>query len=274
IEAGRMIIFPTNFNLYDLLDEMEDMFQLRAKNQGLQLVFQRNADVPQYVRTDEVKLRQVLINLLSNAMKFTQIGGVSVRVKPLKQGSSAGTDVGDVMDATDRSNTEEARGNDSEGEIVIVGENPANLDGSTSYSPPESENLTENNLDLSGSLFLQFEVEDTGSGISPEELGKVFQAFVQTESGQKAQKGTGLGLTISSQFVRLMGGNITVESQQNRGTIFRFEIEVDAVDAASIPTPEISSLVTGLEPDGPSYRILVVDDREDNRQLLVKMLSP
>ncbi|WP_293369611.1 response regulator [Microcoleus sp. CAWBG556] len=274
IEAGRMIVFPTNFNLYDLLDEMEDMFQLRAKNQGLQLVFQRNTDVPEYVRTDEVKLRQVLINLLSNAMKFTRVGGVSVRVRPLRQGSSAGTDVGDVMDVTDRSNREEARGNDSEGEIVIAAESPTNLDGSTSYTLPESGNLTENNLDLSGSLFLQFEVEDTGSGISPEELGKVFQAFVQTESGQKAQKGTGLGLTISSQFVRLMGGNITVESEQNRGTIFRFEIEVDAVDAASIPTPEISSQVMGVEPDGISYRILVVDDRKDNRQLLVKMLSP
>ncbi|MEG3858006.1 response regulator [Microcoleus sp. herbarium12] len=274
IEAGRMIIFPTNFNLYDLLDEMEDMFQLRAKNQGLQLVFQRNIDVPQYVRTDEVKLRQVLINLLSNAMKFTKIGGVSVRVRRKRQGSSAGADAGDVMDVMDRSNREEARGNDSEGELVIADENPTNLDGSTSYSPPESGNLTENDLDLSGSLFLQFEVQDTGSGISPEELGKVFQAFVQTESGQKAQRGTGLGLTISSQFVRLMGGNITVESEQERGTIFRFEIEVDAVDAASIPTPEISSEVIGLKPDVPSYRILVVDDRTDNRQLLVKMLSP
>ncbi len=274
IEAGRMIVFPTNFNLYDLLDDMEDMFQLRAKDRDLQLVFQRNKDVPQYVRTDELKLRQVLINLLSNAMKFTQIGGVSVRVKLRRQGSSAGTDVGAVMDVTDRSNREKARGNDSEGEIVIAGENLTNLDGSTSCSPPESGSLTENNLDFSGSLFLQFEVEDTGSGISPEELDKVFQAFVQTESGQKARKGTGLGLTISSQFVRLMGGNITVESQQNRGTIFRFEIEVDAVDAASIPTPEISSQVMGVEPDGISYRILVVDDRKDNRQLLVKMLSP
>ena len=274
IEAGRMVIFPTNFDLYDLLDEVEDMFQLRAKNQDLQLVFQRNADVPQYVRTDDVKLRQVLINLLSNAIKFTPIGGVSLRVRRKMQGSSAAADVGDVMDVIDRINREEARGNDSEGEIVIVGENPTNLDGAISYSPPESKNLMENNLDLSNSLFLQFEVEDTGTGISPEELGKVFQAFVQTESGQKAQKGTGLGLTISSQFVRLMGGNITVESQQERGTIFRFEIEVDAVDAASIPTPEISRQVMGVEPDGPSYRILIVDDRKDNRQLLVKMLSP
>ena len=274
IEAGRMVIFPTNFNLYDLLEEVEDMFQLRAKNQGLQLIFQRNTDVPQYVRTDEVKLRQVLINLLSNAMKFTKVGAVSVRVKRKSQGSLVETDVGDVIDVIDRSNREEARGNDLEGEIVIADENSPNLDVSTSYTPGESGNLTENNLDLSGSLFLQFEVEDTGSGISPEELGKVFQAFVQTESGQKAQKGTGLGLTISSQFVRLMGGNITVESQEERGTIFRFEIEFDVVDAASIPAPEINSQVIGLELDEPSYRILVVDDRKDNRELLVKMLSP
>ncbi|MFS8117696.1 MAG: response regulator, partial [Microcoleus sp.] len=121
---------------------------------------------------------------------------------------------------------------------------------------------------------LQFEIEDTGVGIAPEELGNIFKAFVQTASGQKNQKGTGLGLKISSQFVRLMGGEIVVESQLEVGTTFKFEIPVGAVYAADIPTEQINREVTGLEPNQLCYRILIVDDREDNRELLVKMLSP
>src|SRR5919199_410244 len=80
IEAGRTTLYSKNFDLYRLLDDLEDMFQLKADDKGLQLLFERTPDVPQYVRTDEVKLRQVLINLLNNALKFTSEGGVSVRV--------------------------------------------------------------------------------------------------------------------------------------------------------------------------------------------------
>jgi len=80
IEAGRMTIDPKNFDIYRLLDDLQDMFQLPAQNQELQLRFQRDADVPQYVRTDDIKLRQLLINLLSNAIKFTQTGEIILRL--------------------------------------------------------------------------------------------------------------------------------------------------------------------------------------------------
>ncbi|MGB8686325.1 MAG: response regulator [Microcoleus sp.] len=248
IEAGRMTLDSTNFDLYRLLDELEDMFQLRSQNQQVELLFQRAADVPQYVQTDAVKLRQVLINLLSNAIKFTPIGRVSVRVKKKQEGSSA-TD--SVMDVTDRSQKQEVRSKKSEDAIVSLSENQTSSDFS-----------------------LSFEIQDTGVGISPEELSHVFQAFVQTSSGQKTQKGTGLGLTISRQFVLLMGGNITVESQLERGTTFKFEIPLSVVDPIAILAPQIDRAVTGLQPNQPRYRILIVDDRDDNRQLLVKMLYP
>ena len=270
IEAGRMTLFPTNFDLYCLLDDLQEMFDLRAKNQDLQLLFHCEADIPQYVRTDEVKLRQVLINLLSNAMKFTKIGGVSVRVRRKLEGISAGDSIANLAEISE------------EGEIVSPLKNSTDSElGASNYpenqrisSQSESELLAiTDNLNISSSLFLEFEIEDTGVGIAPEELGNLFQAFVQTASGQKAQQGTGLGLTISREFVRLMGGNITVESQLERGTIFRFEIEVSAVDAAAISTPKVIREVIGLEPDQPYYRILIVDDRTDNRKLLVKMLS-
>ncbi|HEY9606331.1 MAG TPA: PAS domain S-box protein, partial [Allocoleopsis sp.] len=80
IEAGRTTLNPTNCDLHHFLEDLKDMFQLKANNKRLQLVFERAPDVPRYIHTDEIKLRQVLINLLSNAMKFTQDGGVSVRV--------------------------------------------------------------------------------------------------------------------------------------------------------------------------------------------------
>ena len=255
IEAGRMAIDPKNFDLYCLLDDLQDMFQLRAQTQELQLLFEREDDVPQYVRTDDVKLRQVLINLLSNAIKFTLSGGIILRVRKLEKS----------------------------GFIDLLESSTAFFDTATSIREfaRTSRDLARVELreeadDLNSDpvVFLQFEIEDTGVGIAAEELGQVFNAFVQTASGQKTQKGTGLGLTISRQFVRLMGGEIVVESQLGIGTIFKFEIPVGAVYAADIPEPQINREVIGLEPNQPCYRILIVDDREDNRQLLVKMLSP
>lgn len=254
IEAGRMMLDPKNFDLYRLLDDLEDMFLLRARNQELQLLFQREDDVPQYVRTDDIKLRQVLINLLSNAIKFTQTGGILLRIRKLE----------------------------SSGIVDLLGSPTACFDTTKSireFSTDRSDLATvefreAEDLTWDRVVFLQFEIEDTGVGISPEELGNIFKAFVQTESGKTSQKGTGLGLTISREFVRLMGGEILVESQLQLGTTFKLEIPVGAVYVADIPVAQINREVTGLEPHQPCYRILIVDDTEDNRELLVKMLSP
>ncbi|MCU0544913.1 MAG: response regulator [Oscillatoriaceae cyanobacterium Prado104] len=267
IEAGRMGLFPSNFDLYRLLDDLQDMFQLRARSRDLQLLFLRSTDVPRYVRTDEIKLRQVLINLLSNALKFTQTGGVSVRVRP-----AVSANAGDAMDGFDRA--PQPTGKETAGAASLGAENPANSENLTINSPPAGAGAMAGDLDISQALFLEFEIEDTGVGIAPEELGNLFQAFVQTESGQTTQKGTGLGLTISRQFVRLMGGDIAVESQLERGTTFRFEIAAKVIDASAIVPPKIEREVIALAPNQPEYRILIADDREDNRQLLVKMLSP
>ncbi|NJR25157.1 MAG: response regulator, partial [Richelia sp. CSU_2_1] len=265
IEAGRMELFPTDFDLYCLLDDLQDMFQLRARERELQLIFLRSTDVPQYVRTDRVKLRQVLINLLSNAIKFTQTGGVSVRVKP------AVPNPGEAIDGFDRAPKQ--IGNKAARETISPAENPANSDDLIISNSP-TDAATTNDLDISNLLFLEFEIEDTGVGIAPAELANLFEAFVQTESGQATQTGTGLGLTISRQFVRLMGGEIGVASQVDRGTIFQFEIAVNVVDAVAVAPPKIKREVIGLAPNQPVYRILIADDREDNRQLLVKMLTP
>jgi predicted ATPase/signal transduction histidine kinase/CheY-like chemotaxis protein/tRNA A-37 threonylcarbamoyl transferase component Bud32 len=214
IEAGRITLNETSFDLHRLLDDLEDMFQLKAEDKGLRLLFERTPEVPQYVRTDEVKLRQVLINLLNNAIKFTCEGGVSVRVRS----------------------------------VISNGEDSSNYQ-------------------------LQFEVEDSGAGIAPEELDSLFEAFMQTRTGQQSSEGTGLGLPISRSFVQLMGGEMTVSSQVGHGSLFKFDITVSVVETAQSNSQQLTRRVVALEPNQPTYRILIVDDRWDNRQLLIRLLS-
>jgi signal transduction histidine kinase/CheY-like chemotaxis protein len=121
---------------------------------------------------------------------------------------------------------------------------------------------------------ITFEVEDTGSGIAKEELDKLFQPFVQTKTGQQLQEGTGLGLTIARSFVQLMGGEISVSSLGGKGSVFKFDIKLSVVETADIKSQQPSRRVLALEPNQPSYRILIADDALENRQLLIKLLSP
>ncbi len=234
IEAGRVMLHKQNCDLYRMLNDLVDMFQLWADKKRLQLLYERAPDLPRYVYLDEVKLRQVLINLLNNAIKFTPLGYVALNV---------------------------------------------------SYSLSKSDILQKNITYLS----LTFEVKDSGVGITPDERADLFEAFIQTKAGLQLQEGSGLGLPISRQFVQLMGGDISVESPAIKidsatstnskhsygpGTIFRFDIHAGLVSATEIPTQEAWQWVIGLEPNQPQYRILVVDDMLENRQLLVKLLKP
>jgi PAS domain S-box-containing protein len=229
IEAGRTTLYERSFDLHRLLDSIRDMFHLQATDVGLHLVFDRAPNVPQYVRTDEGKLRQVLINMLSNAIKFTQEGGVTVRV--VRQ-------AGQLADQ----------------QVV---------DGGGSREPADLQ-----------ACRLEFKVQDTGAGIAPDDVKSLFDPFVQTASGLDSQEGTGLGLPISRQYVRLMGGDITVHTELGRGTTFRFDIQVELVGASDVQVEPPMQRVIGLEPGQPVYRLLIVEDRETNRKLLSKLLKP
>ncbi len=232
IEAGRVILNETSFDLYLLLDSLEEMLQFRAESKGLQLVFSCSPNVPQYVRTDERKLRQILLNLLGNAIKFTPVGSVMLRLSSIASHSSS------VIRHSSFVTSEQPRTNNKEAMTIL------------------------------------FEVEDTGPGIAAHEMNQLFEAFSQTESGQKSQQGTGLGLAISRQFVRLMGGDITVDSGSGQGATFAFDIQVGLGNPGEIQAQQLTRRVIGLAPDQPKYRILVVDDRWVNRQLLLKLLEP
>jgi signal transduction histidine kinase/FixJ family two-component response regulator len=224
IEAGQVKLNQNRFDLYRLLDSLEEMLGLNATSKGLELIFTRTSDVPQYIQTDESKLRQTLINLLGNALKFTQTGRVTLRVGMGERGNKAG--------------------------MFPLPQFPI------------------------AHTRLWFEVEDTGPGIAPEELSRLFDPFVQSETGRQSMEGTGLGLPISQQFVRLMGGELTVSSTPGQGAIFRFDIQIGLATAADEKPVSGKRSVMGLEPNQPPYRLLIVEDSAVNRKLLVKILEP
>ncbi|MEW6495162.1 MAG: response regulator [Cyanobacteriota bacterium] len=143
---------------------------------------------------------------------------------------------------------------------------PANL---------QSGNLRPANLQ-SGNfnrVALHFEVEDTGPGIALEEIDLLFEPFGQTQTGRNSQQGTGLGLPISRKFVQLMGGDISVSGGLGRGAIFKFDIQVGLGEATQVHITPSKSKVIGLAPDQREFRILVVEDRLENRQLMVQLLT-
>jgi PAS domain S-box-containing protein len=212
IEAGRTTLNLSTFDLPVLLKDLEMMFRVRTDEKKLSFSVELIGDVPQYIVTDINKLRQVFINVLGNAVKFTEHGGVALRVRAERE-------------------------------------------------PP------------TGPL-LQVEIEDTGPGISADDQEKLFRHFEQTKTGQQAGTGTGLGLAISQEFVRLMGGAITVTSQVGKGSVFTIHLPLKAGEAQAVQTKDKPWHVLRLQPGQAVCRVLIADDIEDNRQLLAQLLAP
>jgi signal transduction histidine kinase/ligand-binding sensor domain-containing protein/CheY-like chemotaxis protein len=207
IEAGRVRLLEEAFDLDSLLRDLLAMLRVKAEAKGLWLRHEAAPGTTPAVLGDAGKLRQVLLNLLGNAVKFTDAGGVTLR--------------------------------------------SAWVDGRA-----------------------RFEVEDTGQGIDAAELDSLFQPFAQTESGRKSKEGTGLGLAVSQKIVRLMGGEITVNSALGRGSIFRLEVTLPAAGAAAASVqPQHQRRVIGLATGQEPVRVLVVDDVADNRVLLASLLA-
>ncbi|WP_413164368.1 GAF domain-containing protein [Capilliphycus salinus ALCB114379] len=246
IEAGQVLLNENSFDLHRLLNNLEEMLQLKAKSKGLKLLFDCDTNVPQFIQTDEKKLRQVLINLLNNAIKFTESGSVTLRVRSQRGIYHNFTCCCEPKHITKLSSL-----------------SPENI-------PSEPPTNSRDSVDL---IPVYFEVEDTGLGIASHELNQLFEAFTQTETGLKSSEGTGLGLPISQRFVQLMGGEITVCSQPGVGSIFAFEIQVKQTDKNSIQRVDSNRKISGLAPQQPIYKLLVVEDKFTNRLLLLKLLQ-
>jgi PAS domain S-box-containing protein len=211
IEAGRTTVNPSTFDLPVLLRDLEMMFRVRTDEKKLTFSMEMIGHVPRFIVADINKLRQVFINVLGNAVKFTEQGGIDLRVRADHEGAS-----GPV---------------------------------------------------------LQVEIEDTGPGISPEEQDKLFRHFEQTTTGRQAGTGTGLGLAISQEFVRLMGGAITVTSQVGRGSVFVIQLPLVEGEAQAAQAKDRPRRVLRLQPGQAVCRVLIADDVEDNRQLLAQLLA-
>lgn len=170
IEAGKFELVLAPLNLRHFLNGIVNIIHIKAEQKNLQFTFEKSPDLPTTVVGDEKRLRQVLLNLLGNAVKFTDTGQISLRV-------SSQTGRGDMT-------------------------------------------------------ALHFEVEDSGVGMSPGQLERIFQPFEQVGDTQRKFGGTGLGLSISQQLVRLMGSDISVASELGVGSQFYFDIQVSRVAAA------------------------------------------
>ena len=205
VEAGRVELESAVFSLSECIEEALRPLALRAQEKGLELTWSVDADVPEYLKGDSTRLRQILINLAGNAVKFTKEGYVSIRAER-SQSSAPG-------------------------------------------------------------LGLRVTVADTGIGIAPEKHRQIFEAFSQADASTTREfGGTGLGLSISARLAKLMGGDISVESEIGRGTKFIFTARFEAVAEHEIPAaPLQASALRGL-------RALVVDDNELNRYLLHRVL--
>jgi PAS domain S-box-containing protein len=215
IEARRIELHPHTFNLRNFLRSIINIFQVRAEQKGIAFTYTELNQLPVGVNTDEQRLRQILINLLGNAVKFTDNGHVDFKVSAI---------------ATSDPNT----------------------------------------------IRIRFQVDDTGSGISNDQLEEIFLPFQQVGDQKLMTEGTGLGLSISKKLVEMMGSSLQVSSILGQGSSFWVDLDLqaaeDLVDLHEIKERQIVGY--RKNPDRSPIRILVVDDKRENRLVLVNLLAP
>ncbi len=205
VEAGRMTVEQVDFSLHALIDRCADLVRGRCREKGVALQVSISPDVPDSVRSDEVKVQQIMTNLLANASKFTEQGSITV----------------------------EARRRDAHIEVVVA---------------------------------------DTGIGIAPEKLAQIFDPFTQADTSTTRRfGGTGLGLTLCKHMAELLGGDITVESREGKGSTFAFSFPyMPAQEAVSDKKP-IAEPTADFVWDG--LRVLVAEDDEINRRYMLRLLD-
>lgn len=213
IEARKLELTSKAIHLPSFLQGVVEICRVRSDQKGINFIYQPSSNLPEGIEADEKRLRQVLLNLLGNAIKFTDKGSVTLKV-----------------------------------------------------------DLLEPQIGISIPRF-KFQIEDTGVGIASEQVNQIFQAFEQVGDRQRQTEGTGLGLAISQKIVHLMGGEIKVKSDLGIGSIFCFEVALQiATDWVQQNSVSQGRAIVGYE--GARRHILIVDDRWENRSVLVNLLEP
>jgi two-component system sensor histidine kinase/response regulator len=210
IEAGRVVLNPVNVDLYSLLDDIHMIFKERIQSKKLQFLYEKTPDLPRYIFVDESKLRQIFVNLIGNALKFTDEGGIAVRSRVDK--------------------------NNGQKNMLVV------------------------------------EIQDSGTGISQDEIEKLFKHFEQTSSGINKGSGTGLGLALSRELAILMGGDIAVSSELGKGSVFTFQVEIKEGNSDAVEKSSPDGVIS-IENNESPFRILIVDDNPDNLKVAVNLLK-
>ncbi len=213
IEARKLELNLKPFDLPFFLQSVVEICRIRAEQKEIQFIYQPSGKLPEGIISDEKRLRQVLINLLGNAVKFTDRGSVELQVK--------------------------------------VDSNPSNFE----------------------TVRLRFSIKDTGIGMSPDQLEKIFLPFEQVGNSQHKAEGTGLGLAITQRIVEMMGSSIQAHSELGRGSRFEFELEcLVAPEWKPSAAPGNWGNIIGYE--GKKRQVIVVDDRWENCSVLANLLEP
>lgn len=213
IEAGQAQIIEECFDLHKLLDDIGAMFDIEAQQKGIKFFIEKHDDIAKYIYSDALKLRQIFVNLIGNAMKFTDEGKIVVRVQ---------------MNGADEGDAESVR--------------------------------------------LVCEVEDTGGGIPSDDLERIFNYFEQINSTADGKTGSGLGLGICREYIHLLGGEIDASSVVGKGSLFTFSIRVRYGDVDQSTSDKINQRVLAVSEGQEEIRVMVVDDRDTNRDLLTQLL--
>ena len=222
IEARKMELYPSEFHFQHFLEGIVGLIRMRALEKEILFDCELQGELPTGVQADEKRLRQILINLLGNAIKFTDRGRITLRV--------------------------------------------------ISHASPVIGTQKKQIANDKARATIRFEIIDTGIGIASENLEKLFRPFEQFGDGKQRTSGTGLGLAISHQLVALMGGELKVNSELSKGSTFWFEVNLPVAEFMEETKPQRSRQIKGYA--GQRYKILVVDDKQENRSVLLNMLEP
>ncbi|HTN88285.1 MAG TPA: ATP-binding protein [Sorangium sp.] len=229
IESRTMELHPNDFDFPSFLRATVEICRIRAEQKGVEFVYRPGPALPGGVRVDQRRLRQVLLNLLGNAIKFTEKGRVTFTVTEVQGGEQGARD-------------ELAQDGASRGAQAVK-------------------------------RTIRFEIEDTGSGISAEHLDQIFLPFKQVGDKKRHSEGTGLGLAISQRIVALMGSSIQVRSELDKGSVFWLELTLaEAPNWTEAARQTAHGQIVGY--NGARRKLLVVDDKRENRAVIINMLEP
>ena len=264
IEARRMELYPKDFHFPSFLQEVAEICRINADQKEIAFNYQVLNQLPTAVYADDKRLRQVLINLLGNAIKFTDKGEVNFKVGILADGENFLPCDSSVPNPGPYLRSEE------------TGLRPTpltDLRAPKSRALPIPEETSGTQRPKIQKWKIRFQIEDTGIGMTPEQLAKIFLPFEQVGDSDRRAEGTGLGLAITQKIVQMMRGELKVESTLGTGTRFWLDLDLPKAlqDIESCPITSSKNIISFK---GEERKILVVDDRWENSSFIINLLEP